>query len=498
MRKKRLIWNTISSLGLQIVILVCGFILPRLILHYFGSEVNGLVNSIAQFLGVISLMEFGMGAVMQSSLYEPLANHDEYMVSCVVKSGKRFFRNIGLLLFVYITMLLLIYPKMIHQSVGEMYVILLILVMSIDLFAKYYLGITNQILLSADQRAYICNCVQMGSIIINTFVCTFLMMKGFSIHIVKLSTSVIYLIRPIALSVYVRKKYHIDRKIIYDEEPIRQKWNGVAQHAAAFILNGTDTIVLTMFAALTDVSIYAVYNMVILGVKNIFVSLSGGIQSIFGEMLAKREIRQLTEFFGQVEWIMHVVVTFIFGCTAVLVVPFIKVYTKGVNDAVYNVPVFAILLTLGNAMNCLRLPYNMLILAGGHYKQTQSNYIIAALMNILISIALVKRSGLIGVAIGTLAALSYQTIWMAYYDSKNLIKYPFKRFVKQICTDVLAFYVSFFITQTFEMKIDTYTAWLMLAVKTGFVWFTVILAVNVFFYFDNVKYVAKRALKRYQ
>lgn len=496
MRKKRLIWNTISSFGLQIVTLICGFILPRLILHYYGSEINGLINSIAQYLGVVSLMEFGMGAVMQSSLYEPLANHDEYMVSCVVKSGKQFFRNIGIVLFVYIAILFLIYPKMIHQSVGSMYVILLILTMSIDIFAQYYFGITYQILLLADQRAYIFNCIQMVSILFNTLVCTILMIKGFSVHIVKLSTSVIYLMRPIYLSVYVSKKYHIDTKIKYSMEPIKQKWNGVAQHVAAFILDGTDTIILTMFASLTDVSIYAVYNMVILGVKKIFLSLSGGIQSIFGEMLAKKETRQLSDFFGQVEWIMHTVITFIFGCTAVLIVPFIEIYTKGVHDAVYNVPLFALLLTCGNAMHCLRLPYNILIKAGGHYRQTQRNYIIAALMNIIISIILVRKSGLVGVAIGTLIAMSYQTIWMAYYDSKNLVKYPFKRFAKQVCIDLLVFCVAFFITQSFEMKTDTYTAWLVLAVRTGLVWFVVLLAVNMLFYYDNVQYVAGRMLKK--
>lgn len=69
MRKKLLAKNTTASLISQITALVCGFILPRLFLQYFGSEVNGLVNSITQFLSVISFLELGVGAVVQSSLY---------------------------------------------------------------------------------------------------------------------------------------------------------------------------------------------------------------------------------------------------------------------------------------------------------------------------------------------------------------------------------------------------------------------------------------------
>ena len=71
-RKKRLILNTCSSLIFQVITIVCGFILPRLILEAFGSAVNGLVNSITQFLAIISFLELGVGAVIQSSLYKPL------------------------------------------------------------------------------------------------------------------------------------------------------------------------------------------------------------------------------------------------------------------------------------------------------------------------------------------------------------------------------------------------------------------------------------------
>ena len=72
-RKRRLFYNTISSLIFQLTTIICGFILPRLILTAFGSEVNGLVNSIIQFLGIISFLELGVGAVVQSTLYKPLA-----------------------------------------------------------------------------------------------------------------------------------------------------------------------------------------------------------------------------------------------------------------------------------------------------------------------------------------------------------------------------------------------------------------------------------------
>ena len=65
--------------------IICGFILPRLILNAFGSEVHGLVNSIAQFLGVLSFLELGVGEVVEFESYKPLAvQNQEYVLNCFI------------------------------------------------------------------------------------------------------------------------------------------------------------------------------------------------------------------------------------------------------------------------------------------------------------------------------------------------------------------------------------------------------------------------------
>lgn len=57
----------------------------------------------------------------------------------------------------------------------------------------------------------------------------------------------------------------------------------------------------------------------------------------------------------------------------------------------------------------IRLPYNTMVLAAGHYKETQLSAIIEAVLNIGISVIFVFRFGLYGVAIGTLVAMVYRT-----------------------------------------------------------------------------------------
>lgn len=486
MRRKRLFYNTLSSLVFQVTTIICGFILPRLILSAFGSEVNGLVNSITQFLGIISFLELGVGAVVQSALYKPLAEKKQDDVSKIISSANKFFIRIGQILLAYVIAMVVVYPRFAGKNFGFSYTATLIVAISISSFAQYFFGIVNRLLLTADQRGYIQYNAQTLAVICNTVACFILIQLGCSIQIVKLTTSLIYLLQPFVIYLYVRQHYSIDKKIKYTKEPIPQKWNGIAQHVAAVILDGTDTIVLTLFATLSDVSIYSVYFLVVKGVKQLFMSMTNGITSLIGELWAKQELEELNKTFSWTEWVIHTGTTFVFGLTAVLIVPFVRVYTLGIHDANYIQPLFAALIVAANAGHCLRLPYNIIILAAGHYKQTQRNYIVAAVINIVVSVVTVKVWGLIGVAIGTLAAMGYQTIWMALYDSRNLIKWPFKNFIKQIFVDALTVAIGFFATRMLSLHTVTYISWGLLAVKTSAVWVIIVLVLNFIFYGNKI------------
>jgi len=491
-RGKRLALNTSTSLLQQMTSIICGFILPRLILGTFGSDVNGLVNSITQFLSVITLLDLGVGAVVQSSLYKPLADNDSDSISQIYVSATRFFKRLAYIFIVYVIVLMILYPIITKNAFSKSYNITLIAAMCISSFAQYYFGIVNALLLTAHQKGYIQYTANIITLILNTILCAILIKLGGSIQIVKLTTSVVFMVRPLFLYLYVKRHYSINRKISYVDEPIKQKWNGMAQHFASFVLGSTDNIVLTLFSTLSNVSIYSVYNIVIIGVKNALLSMTSGFQSLIGEMLAKKETDKLNRFFAYVEWLLHTGTTLVFGCTGVLLVSFVRVYTNGINDADYIQPLFAILITIANAGHCLRLPYNVLILAAGHYKQTQSNYIIAMFLNIIISIATVSVFGLVGVAIGTLIAMLYQTIWMAWYDSKNIINWPFKKFLKQCGVDALTVIIASVATFKIPLLAVSYKAWFLLAIEVFVIWFIITIALNLIFYRDNLKTISTK------
>ena len=434
MRSKNALRNSVTSLLLQAVTMVCGIILPRLLIARYGSVVNAACGSITQFLGYIVLFEAGVGGVVRASLYKPLASRDMAAVSAILRATDQFFRRIAWIFVGFSVALACVYPFFVRTHFDFVYTAALVLIIAASTFAQYYFGMSRQVLLHADQRRYITSVLQIVTIVCNTVLSVILIRFGCPIHIVKLGTAVVFALRPVLLRAYVRRKYAPDLTAEPDRSAIAQRWNGLGHHTAFFLHTNTDVVVLTVFSGLlrdlpfADVSVYTVYYSIVSGIEKVIAAFSGGIEATFGNMLAQNETQTLQRSFRVYAFLSFALTTALFTCTGLLLVPFIGVYTRGVTDADYHRPLFGILLTLAEAMYCIRIPYNNVTLAAGHYKQTRNGAFLEAGLNIGLSLALVIPFGLCGVAAATLVAMTVRTVQYAVYLSKNILHLPVRLF----------------------------------------------------------------------
>ena len=487
-RKMKLKLNTIFGFLYQLTAVICGLIVPRLILSTYGTEVNGLVNSIQSILNIITLMELGVGAVIQTALYKPLANGDMELVSKIVISAKRFFRIVGFVFVIFVVGIVFSYPFFVSDKFDIYSTMFLIVAISISQFAQYFFGLVYGLLIQADQKVFVYNIIQIVSLVINTVACALLIKNGFSIQIVKFTTSLIFLLRPILLYIYVKRYYNL-MKLKPDGSELKQKWNGIIQHISAYILENTDLIVLTLFASLSSVSIYSVYYLIAHNIRLLIVSLTNGITSYYGNVYAKGENEILKKDFDKYNYFIWSLSTYVFSVTIIMIVPFVTCYTYGVNDANYNQLVFGILLVLGQFFYCTRRSFNLLIMAAGHYKETQVSAIIEAVINLVLSIALVISFDLIGVAIGTLVAMLFRTIYFAYYCSKNIINRPVWKFFKELLLNsiILAISIIFAIYVNNNYDIYSYFEWVVKSCIFGSIMLGIFILINVIFNWNLIK-----------
>ena len=125
--KKKAYLNIFCSTMAQIVAIISGLIVPRLLLVAFGSEANGLVSSLTQFLNYISLIEGGLGSVVLAALYSPLVKKDDEELSGVLKSANKFFKQIAYIFVAYVVVLGIVYPHIVKSNFSNFYIASLII-----------------------------------------------------------------------------------------------------------------------------------------------------------------------------------------------------------------------------------------------------------------------------------------------------------------------------------------------------------------------------------
>lgn len=459
-RGKKAAINTIVALIQEVVAVVCGFILPRLILKSFGSGYNGLTTSITQFLTCAVLLRSGIGGATRAALYKPLAENDINKINSIMAATNLFMRKIALILAGLILAFSCIYPFFVLDEFSWFFSFSLFLIIGISTFAESFFGITYLIILQADQKLYIPSIVHIIVYIMNTIVSAVLIKVTHSIHIVKLGSAIVFVLYPVILNIYVRHKYKINVHVEPDNKAISQRWDAFWHQVANFVMNNTDTIVLTIFSTMTMVSVYSVYNLVINGLKKLILTFTNGLEAAFGNMIAVGKKSILKENFFLIEYIMFSASTIVNSCAFILILNFVEIFTKDVKDADYIQPLFAAIIILAHFFNCIRQPYQLVVQAAGHYQQTKKGAIIEPVVNIIISVIFVIRFGLIGVAIGTLVATLFRTVQYSLYVSKNLIDGALKSMIIKCIISFAEFFVIYFLSKLLAFKgPQSYLVW---------------------------------------
>lgn len=413
--------NFITALAYQLIHIAYGFIVPRLILASFGSNINGLVSSITQFLSFISLLEGGLGAVVLAELYKPIEDNDIQKVRGILFSCRSFFRRLALIFVLYTIILAFVYSFSIKQEYSVDFTFSLILILSLTTLAQYLFSITHKLFLQANQQLYIINIVTSSTLLVNIIVAIIVIKVFPEIHVLKLASSIAFFIQPLVLKHFIGYEFKTLSKREIKRIELKNRWSGFAQNLAHFINMNTDIAIITVFSSLENVSVYSVYMLAITALRAIVTSITNSYQSALGKYLAQGNAEILKDKFKKFcigTWGIAII---LFSTCLLMINPFVSIYTTNINDANYYQPLFALVIVLANLVYCLREPFRLLILAAGKFKETNFGAIIEAVINVALSLLLITRFELLGVAIGTFIAIAFRTLYFIFFLRKEII-----------------------------------------------------------------------------
>ncbi|MDY5819988.1 MAG: hypothetical protein SPJ70_01570 [Candidatus Borkfalkiaceae bacterium] len=495
-RTKNATLNILFAIILQLVTFVRGLILPRIIIPAYGSDINGLVSSITQFLTYISLLEAGVGTIFRSSLYKPLADGDTDKVSGVINEQKRFYRKIGLVFVFYVIALCFIYPLIAKTKISTEYIVSFILILSISTFAEYFISLPYVSLLSADQKVRISYIVSIVYTIVNILVALFWVWLKADIRLIYLSMCVIGLLRPLFYWLYVKKHYNLSKTAAPDASALKQRWNGMVHHVSYYVHTNTDSAILTIFVGTAMVSVYNVYGAIIFGMERLITSVSAGTAAGIGNILVSGDKKTIDRTVDLFEFVQSAATTVLFTITALMIMPFIKLYTSDMTDINYIYPEFAYVLVCAEAIYCFRCIYSTISTNANKFKETQLGAILECVVNLILSLILTLACdmGLLGIAIGTLAGMFVRYLAEVLFLSKNVINRSVLKAFKSLLVNACIAAVSILICH-FALNYDTINSlsnWIIFAIISSFVVIAVAIPVYLIFKNSEMKTICSR------
>lgn len=305
----------------------------------------------------------------------------------------------------------------------------------------------------------------------------------------------VFLLNPLVQQLYVKRHYNLSRNIPAENTRHIPKRDGAIHHLSYFIHRNTDVVILSLLGSLQTVSVYTVYNTVTYTLEQLLASISSGLSGLVGRLIARKEIAELNRIVDRYEAYNNVLATGVATVCAILILPFVAIYTGGVTDVQYRQPLFAILMIAGSYAYSIRHPFGCVVSAAGHYRQTRNGAVGEVVINLALSLILVKPLGLVGVALGTFAAMSFRTLHTVWYLSKHILHRPVWRFLLRLGCNLM---VSGILINRVPVWVDISAAdipgLLVCAVKVSAIVFTAFLALNALL---SIRVIKEQMQKKY-
>ncbi|MCB7337238.1 oligosaccharide flippase family protein [Enterocloster aldenensis] len=458
MRTRNTFYNSVSGIIYYLVNVFFGLISRKIIIIYLGIEyqgINGLFNNI---LSLLSIAELGIGTTIVYHLYKPFYEHDNSMIKPIISFYKKCYIVIALIITILGIAVIPFLPHLIKDfDIPYSLSTIFLLYLSDTVFS--YLFTHKRSLLIADQKNYLVNIFDIAYQIFTKISQIFIIIttRNFIYYLVIAAT--FRLIENFILNLVINKKYafidsknmdSLDNKILSD---IKKKVRGTFLHKiGTFIVLGTDNIIISKFIGLTAVGIYSNYYLIINVINNIFSQVISSATASIGSMLNEQNEKKNCDIFEQLQLVNAALVNTGSVSLYFLSTPFIT-WFFGDNYSLSNTVL--LVLSLNFYVTGMRKVYVVFKEAAGVLYEDSFIPLVESILNITLSIILVKFLGMTGVFIGTI--LSSMILYCYTYPIlvyKKILKRKLNEYVKQLINFIGILFLSFVCTEFVVKQIE--------------------------------------------
>lgn len=400
---KNIAFGQIGNLITQIL----GFILRTVFIANLGDTLNGINALYTSILSVLSMAELGIGTALNYSLYKPVANRDYDKIKSYMLLYKQAYRVIGLVIAVIGLAISPFLPYLVKQPEG---------VSVRDLTLYYFIFLFNTVssyfvaykysLVNAEQKNYIqTNVITVTKMITVSLQIVVILTTG-NFYLYLLTAAAIELLQKIFVSRYLDKRYPYlkDKNVIKlskeETGEIVSKTKALVLHKVGDVARlQTDSMIISGFINVTLSGFVDNYNMVMNSVANVVNIIFNSVLSSFGNLIATESEEKQYKIFR----VYRFAACWIYGFAAMgfsmLLTPLISLWMGEERTLAYGV---VICILIDFYFKGDRIVLSNFKTAAGVFEQDKYLALIQGAVNLVISIVLVQKIGLMGVYIGTI------------------------------------------------------------------------------------------------
>lgn len=421
-KDNRIKYNVLSGLAYQIILITIGFLLPRLYLENFGSEVNGVLSTIKQIFVYMSLLEAGIGLATTQALYKPVAEGAQGKTSSILSATNIFYVKTGVVYSVIVLLLAIVYAFFVPTSIAPFELFTIILLTALPALFSYFIQAKYRILLEVDGRKYVITNSETILQLLSNFGKILVLLLTDSLVMIQLVYCILALAQLVYIYVYAKRQYAwLNLHATPDFEAISQRKSVLVHQVSGMVFNNTDILLLSVLCDFKVVSVYTIYNIFFSQVQTFITSIISGLSFALGQMFHTDREKFMKVY--HVYETFYIMSTFIiYTLMAVFLLPLIQIYTKGINDAEYTNAYLVLLFVLMALLSNGKLPSNHVLEYSGKFEETRSHAIIEMVINIVVSIFSILVWGICGAIFGTIVALLYRGTIMIYYSNKIVLE----------------------------------------------------------------------------
>ncbi len=427
---KNIAFGQVGNLVTQLL----NFVLRTIFIAHLGDTLNGVNGLYANILSVLSMAELGIGTAMNYSLYKPVAQGNIGKIKSYMRLYKKAYSIIGIVIAVIGLLVSPFLPYLVNQpeSVSTRDLTLYYFIFLFNTVSTYFVAYKYS-LVNAEQKNYIQTNILTLTKMITVILQIIVILTTGNYYAYLLTAAAVELLQKIFVSIYLDRRYpylkdkDAEKLSAGETGEIVSKTKALMCHKIGDVARlQTDSMIISGFINVTLSGFVDNYNLVLNSIANVVNIIFNSVLSSFGNLFATETKEKQYRIFK----VYRFAACWIYGFTAVgfsmLLTPFVGLWLQDTGKTLAFSVVICILIDYYFKGD--RIVLSNFKTAAGVFEQDKYLALIQGGVNLVISIVLVQKIGLMGVYIGTIVSGLIANVTKPVIIYKVILQQPVKKY----------------------------------------------------------------------